>query len=44
MQTHTHLVCKRTLNHLANMAILAKWLSVPASSKEFLDIQANYGV
>ena len=28
-QTHNHLVCKRTLNHLAN---LAKWLSVPLQS------------
>ena len=25
-QTHSHLVCKQTLNHLAKLANLAKWL------------------
>ena len=27
-RTHNHLVCKRTLNHLAKLVSLAKWLSV----------------
>ena len=27
-RTHNHLVHKRTLNHLAKLASLAKWLSV----------------
>ena len=28
IQTHNHLVRKRTFNHLAKLASLAKWLSV----------------
>ena len=28
IRTHNHLVHKRTLNHLAKLASLAKWLSV----------------
>ena len=28
IQTHNHLVCKRTLNHLTKLTSLAKWLSV----------------
>ena len=28
IRTHNHLVYKRTLNHLAKLASLAKWLSV----------------
>ena len=28
IQTHDHLVCKRTLSHLAKLASLTKWLSV----------------
>ena len=64
-RTHNHVVRKPTLNHLAKLASLAKWLNVrlrtkclwvriplmslklelvPTSSKEFLDIQANYRV
>ena len=28
IRTHNHLIHKRTLNHLAKLASLAKWLSV----------------
>ena len=28
IQTHNHLVCKRTFSHFAKVACLAKWLSV----------------
>ena len=28
IRNHKHLVCKRTLSHLAELASLAKWLSV----------------
>ena len=53
IRTQGHLVRKRTLNHLAK---LAKWVWISLlslklqiwcleiSSKEFLDIQANYRV
>ena len=33
IQTHNHLVCKRTLSHLAKLAKLAKWLSVRLRTK-----------
>ena len=32
-RTYNHLVFKRTLNHLAKLASLAKWLSVPLRTK-----------
>ena len=32
-RTHSHLVCKQTLNHLAKLASLAKWLSVCLRTK-----------
>ena len=32
-RTHNHLVCKRTLNHVAKLASLAKWLSVRLRAK-----------
>ena len=32
-QTHNHSVYKRTLNHSANLASLAKWFSVPLGTK-----------
>ena len=32
-RTHNHLVCKQTLNHLAKLADLAKWLSVRLRTK-----------
>ena len=32
-RTHNHLVCKQTLNHLAKLADLAKWLSVRLQTK-----------
>ena len=28
IRTHNHLVCKRTLNHLAKLTIRTKWLGV----------------
>ena len=31
--THNHLVCKRTINHLAKLASLAKWLGVRLRTK-----------
>ena len=33
IQTHNHLAHKRTLNHLAKLACLAKWLSVCLQTK-----------
>ena len=33
IQTHNHLVCKRTLNHLAKLANLVKWLSIRLRTK-----------
>ena len=39
IQTHNHLVGKRTLNHLAKLDIASHIVSV--SRKEFLDIQAT---
>ena len=33
IQTHNHLVRKRTLNHLAKLASLAKWMSVHLRTK-----------
>ena len=33
IRTHNHLVRKRTLNHLAKLARLAKWLSVRLQTK-----------
>ena len=33
IQTHDHLVCKRTLSHLAKLASLTKWLSVHLQTK-----------
>ena len=36
-QTHNHLISKRTLNHLTKLSSDM----APASSKEFLDIQAT---
>ena len=38
VQTHNHLVCKWTLNHLAKLAYLD---TAPVSNKEFLDIHAT---
>ena len=47
-RTQNHLVLKRTLNHLAKLVLGSSPVAVtspsdfaPASSKEFLDIQAN---
>ena len=39
-RTRNHLVCKRTLNHLAKLVSKTSDI-VPVSSKEFLDIQAT---
>ena len=33
IRTHNHLVCKQTLNHLAKLASLAKWLSICLRTK-----------
>ena len=33
IRTHNHLVCKQTLNHLAKLASLAKWLSIRLRTK-----------
>ena len=33
IQTHNHLVCKRTLNHYTKLASLAKWSSVHLQTK-----------
>ena len=39
-RTQNHLVLKRTLNHLAKLAVTSPSDFAPGSSKEFLDIQA----
>ena len=36
IQTHNHLVCKRTLNHYTKLASLAKWSSVHLQTKWLL--------
>ena len=33
IRTNKHLVCKWTLNHLAELAILAKWMSIHLQTK-----------